>query len=254
MKLEQPQAIRTIFFDAGFTLIRPYPSVPEICYNICQQLSLHVDLSQIEQQMEAMEESYFQRATIDKHTWADEQAIVNFWINYYIDLLRPFVLEHDEVRLRQLAVNINEEFEKHTSWSTYPDVQETLETLRTQGYSLGVISDWGISLGPILRNLQLTPYFDCLLISATMRHAKPSPMLYDRALQRANAIPDYTLHIGDSYVNDVIGARSVGMTPILLDRRGKLTEKNVDCLLIHSLVDVLDLLEVERLEREHQNT
>lgn len=254
MKLEQPQAIRTIFFDAGFTLIRPYPSIPEICYNICHQLSLHVDLSQIEQQMEAMEESYFRRTTIDRHTWADEQAITSFWINYYIDLLRPFVREHDEVRLHKLAININEEFEKHTSWNTYPDVYETLETLRTQGYSLGVISDWGISLGPILRNLHLTPYFDCLLISATTRHAKPSPMLYDRALQRANAIPDYTLHIGDSYVNDVIGARSVGMTPILLDRRGKLTEKNVDCLLIHSLTDVLDLLEVERLEREHQNT
>jgi REG-2-like HAD superfamily hydrolase len=254
MKLEQPQAIRTIFFDAGFTLIRPHPSIPEICYNICRKLSLHVDLSQIAQQMEIMEESYFRRTNIDKHTWADEQAITRFWITYYMDLLRPFIQEHDELRLHELAVDINTEFGKHTSWRTYPDVITTLDTLRAQGYSLGIISDWGISLGAILRNLNLTPYFDCLLISATTRHAKPSPMLYERALQRANAIPDYTIHIGDSYINDVIGARSVGITPILLDRKGSLTDKNMDCLLIHSLTDVLDLLEVERLEREHQST
>jgi putative hydrolase of the HAD superfamily len=69
-------------------------------------------------------------------------------------------------------------------------------------------------------------------------------MLYDLALQRCNAIADYTLHIGDSYVQDVLGARAVGITPILLDREGKLTESHVDCLLIHSLHELLDLLEV----------
>ena len=31
-------------------------------------------------------------------------------------------------------------------------------------------------------------------------------MLYELALQRANSIADYTLHIGDSYIHDVLGA------------------------------------------------
>ena len=42
MPLEQPQSIRTIFFDAGFTLLYPHPSTPEICQRICQQLDLHM--------------------------------------------------------------------------------------------------------------------------------------------------------------------------------------------------------------------
>ncbi|TMD26673.1 MAG: HAD family hydrolase, partial [Chloroflexi bacterium] len=182
-----------------------------------------------------------------RHTWGSEEAISEFWIGYYMNLLRPFIEEHDEHRLYQLALGINEEFDKHTSWQLYPDVIPTLEALRSRGnYTLGVISDWGISLGPILRKLHLTPYFDCLLISAVTRHAKPSPMLYELALQRANSIADYTLHIGDSYIHDVLGARSVGITPVLLDRDRHLDESNVDCLLVHSLTELLDLLEVPR--------
>lgn len=246
MPIEQPQSIRTVFFDAGFTLLHPYPSTAEICLNVCQQLHLHVHLDAVKERMYVAEDYFFRQLRLNRHTWASEQAILEFWIGYYMSLLRPFIEEHDEPRLYQLALAINQEFEKHTSWQMYPDVQPTLEALRASGYTLGIISDWGIALGPILRHLRLTGYFDCLLISAVTRHAKPSPMLYDLALQRANAIADYTLHIGDSYVQDVLGARTVGITPVLLDRSGNLRESNVDCLLVHSLYELLDLLEVGR--------
>ena len=245
MPFEQPQSIRTVFFDAGFTLIRPNPSTPEICQRVCQQLNLHIHLDEVKERMNEAQDYYLRHMSLNRHTWGNEEAISEFWIGYYMTLLRPFIEEHDEHRLYQLAQGINEEFDKHSSWQLYPDVLPTLEALRKHGgYTLGVISDWGISLGPILRQLQLTPYFDYLLISAVTRHAKPSPMLYDLALQRANSIADYTLHIGDSYILDVLGARSVGITPVLLDRDRHVDESNVDCLLVHSLTELLDLLEV----------
>jgi REG-2-like HAD superfamily hydrolase len=247
MPFDQPQSIRTIFFDAGFTLIQPNPSTPEICQQVCKRLDLHIHLDTVQQRMKEAEEYYYRHMRLNRHTWGSEQAISEFWTGYYMNLLRPFIEEHDEQRLRQLAESINQEFDKHTSWQLYPDVLPTLQALRKHGdYTLGVISDWGISLGPILRDLNLTPYFDCLLISAVMQHAKPSPMLYETALQRANSIADYTLHIGDSYILDVLGARSVGITPVLLDRSGRLQESDVDCVLIHSLTDLLDLLEIPR--------
>ncbi len=244
MPIAQPQAIRTIFFDVGFTLLHPYPSLPEICHQVCQQLHLHIHLDEVRDRMHIAEDYFLRQQRLNRHTWASEQAIKEFWIGYYMNLLRPFVEEHDEARLYQLSDAINQEFAKHTSWQMYPDVLPTLDALHARGYTLGAVSDWGIALGPILRHLHLTRYFDCLLISAAMRHAKPSPMLYDLALQRCNAIADYTLHIGDTYVQDVLGARAVGITPVLLDREKKLTESRVDCLLIHSLHELLDLLEV----------
>ncbi len=246
MRIEQPQAVRTIFFDAGFTLVRPYPSILEICQQVCQKLSLHVTVEQLREQVEAAEDFYLRQLRMNRQTWSDDQAIAEFWTGYYMTLLRPFIAEHDEPQLYKLARAINEEFEKHTSWEIYPDVSNTLERLRASHYSLGVISDWGVALGPILREHNLTQYFDCVLISAVTRHAKPSPTLYELALQQANAIPDYSIHIGDSYIQDVLGARAVGITPILLDRAHRLTEQNVDCILVHSLDELLDLLEVEK--------
>lgn len=250
MPLEQPQSIRTIFFDAGFTLLQPQRSTSELCQDICQQMGLHVHLDQIRQAMREAEGFFLRYTNLNRHTWANEQAINEMWISYYVTLLRPFVEEHDERRLFQLATTIVEEYENHTSWQTYSDVLPTLRALKERGYMLGVISDWGISLGPIMRQLRLTHYFDCLIISAAVRQAKPSPALYEMALQRANAIADYTIHIGDTYIQDVLGARAVGITPVLLDRRHKLTESAVDCLLVHSLYELLDLLEVPYHEGE----
>jgi REG-2-like HAD superfamily hydrolase len=246
MPLEQPQSIRTVFFDAGFTLLRPSPSEVEVCQQVCQQLGLHIHLEAMKERMKEAADYYFRQIGQNRHTWASEQTISAFWIDYYMNFLRPFVEEHDEPRLYQLAKAISQEFDKHTSWEVYPDVLDTLTALRKHGYTLGVISDWGIALGSILHHLHLTKYFDCLLVSAATRHAKPSPQLYELALQRANSIADYTLHIGDSYIFDVLGARAVGITPVLLDRERRLEPNNVDCLLVHSLYGLLDLLEIPR--------
>jgi putative hydrolase of the HAD superfamily len=249
MPLQQPQAIRTVFFDAGFTLLHPNPSSPEICQKVCQQLGLHIHIDEFNQRMTEADEYYFRQTRLKRHTWASEQTINEFWIEYYMNLLRPLIEEHNEPLIYELARRITRQFDEHTSWQVYSDVFPVLKTLKAHNYTLGVISDWGIALGPILRRLHLTGYFDCLLVSAVTRHAKPSPALYELALQRSNSIPDYTIHIGDSYIHDVLGARAVGITPILLDRHKHLEENNVDCLLVHSLHDLLELLEVSEKEK-----
>lgn len=244
MPIEQPQSIRTIFFDVGFTLLYPYPSIPEVCWQVCRQLGLHIHLDELTPRMIDAEDFFLRHMRANRQTWSSEAAIGEFWDGYYMNLLRPFVEESDEVRLYQLAHAINEEFGKHTSWQLYPDVLPTLAALHDHGYMLGAISDWSIALGPIMRKLNLTGYFDCLLISATVRHAKPSPYLYEQALQRTDSIADYTLHVGDAYIQDVLGARAVGITPVLLDRQRRLTETAIDCPLIHSLAELLALLEI----------
>ncbi len=246
MLFEQPQSIRTVFFDAGFTLLRPKPSDAEICLEVCKALGLHVQLEAMQQRMHDTEDYYFRQMSLNRYIWSNEQAINEMWLGYYMNLLRPLIEEHDEERLYKLASAITEEYGNPRRWETYPDVLPTLEALRRQKYTMGVISDWGIVLGPILRHLHLIQYFDALLISAVTRYGKPSPYLYDLALQRTDSIADYSLHIGDSYVYDVLGARSVGITPVLLDRPQRLEENVVDCLLVHSLEDLLDLLEVPK--------
>ena len=244
LSLENPQAIRTIFFDVGFTLLRVRPSEAEICQRVCRELDLHIDLEAMQNRLEAAEDYFFQQTRQNRAIWGDQQAIDRLWVGYYTTLLRPLIREHDEQRLHLLARTINAEFGKHTSWETYEDVIPTLDALREHGYTMGVISDWSISLGSILSNLGLTHYFDAVVISAALRHGKPSPYLYEQALERTNSIPDYALHIGDSYVFDVLGARSMGITPIFLDRHNRVNPDKMDCLTIHSLTDLLEVLEI----------
>src|SRR5213080_3979863 len=76
-----------------------------------------------------------------------------------MNLLRPLIEEQNEPLLYELARRITREFDEHTSWQVYPDVFPVLTTLKAHNYILGVISDWGIALGPILRRLHLTSYF-----------------------------------------------------------------------------------------------
>ena len=237
MQFEQPQSIRTVFFDAGFTLLRPTPSDAEICLEVCQSLGLHVQLDAMEQRMKKADDYYFSQVRLNRH----------LWIGYFKNMLRPLIEEHDEARLHRLGSAIANAYGEPKRWDTYPDVLPTLEALRRVGYTMGVISDWGIILGPILRHLNLIQYFDTVIISAATRYAKPAPQLYDLALQRTNSIADYSMHVGDTYVNDVLGARSVGITPVLLDRPHRVEENMVDCLLVHALDEVLDVLEVQRV-------
>ena len=246
MELAQPQAIRTIFFDAGYTLLYPFPSIPEVCQRVCQEVGIHIHLDQIKTRMETVESFFFRQLRVDRNTWANEEAIAEFWVDYYMSLLDPFVKGHNGTNIYHLAYAIFEEFGKPTSWNMYSDVIPTVEILHAHGYSLGIISDWGMTLGPIIRQHQLTRYFNCLLISSVTRHAKPSPRLYELALQRANAISDFTIHVGDSYIHDVLGSRAMGITPILLDRHKRHRRKDMDCLVIHSLHELIGLLEIEQ--------
>ena len=244
MNIEAPQAIRTIFFDAGFTLIRPSPSVIEVCQMVCRQNDLHLDNEALTQQLPAAEAYFFQAIKRNQRTWASENDITIFWTGYYRALLRPFIAEHNETLLERCVRAIIDEFDQHTSWELFPDVLPTLQALQGRGFTIGIISDWGANLIPIIGGLDIGRYFDCVTISAVTRYAKPEAALYDLALRRANAIPDYAIHIGDSYIHDVLGARSVGIAPILLDRPGRLRAEDVDCILIRDLREVLNLLEL----------
>jgi len=243
-QLEAPQAIRTIFFDAGYTLLRPAPSVIEVCQTVCRGYDVLLDREQLATQLTTAEAYFREAGTLEQQTWASEEAITRFWIGYYTALLRPFIAEENDPLLTQCVSAIIDTFRQHTSWELFPDVLPTLQALQGRGFTLGIISDWESSLCAIVHGLDLGSYFDCLIISAVTRHAKPEYQLYETALQRANAIADYAIHIGDSYLHDVLGARSVGITPLLIDRPGRLRTEDVDCLLIRDLREVLDLLEI----------
>lgn len=114
--------------------------------------------------------------------------------------------------------------------------RECLTALRRQPFKLIVVSNANGRLHALLDRLGLTSYFDVVVDSFVERVEKPDPRLFQLALARAGAEPGATLHIGDLYHVDVVGARAAGMHPLLVDT-GDLYG-DADCARVRSVREV----------------
>jgi len=244
--LSQPQAIQAAFFDVGYTMLAPHPSVEDIVKMVCEQRGTPVDRSCLAERIPHAEATLRSLVRDNPWTWSEDSAIEMVWRAYFTDLLTPCLANLSPSDLATCAEEVRIVFEQASSYALFPDVQPVLATLHERDMTLGIISDWGISLSLILRHHDLIQYFNFAVISAAVRLAKPDPELFQTALRRAGTIGDYTLHVGDSYPLDVLGARAAGITPVLLDRAGIYDPGLLDCITIPDLYGLLDVLQIAR--------
>lgn len=102
----------------------------------------------------------------------------------------------------------------------FPETIEVLDALRARGHRLAVVSNWDVSLLEVLDRTGLAARFDAVAISALLGASKPDPLPFTTALRELGAQPRDAIHVGDTYGEDVVGARAAGVRPILLDREG----------------------------------
>ena len=127
------------------------------------------------------------------------------------------------------------------SFALFDDVLPTLKTLNEQKLILGLLTNLDRDMNPICRQLGLEPYIDFVVTSGEVGVDKPKPPIFLAALRQAGVKASEAVHVGDQYKLDVIGARGVGITPILIDRYNLYPEVT-DCPRIHSLTELADYL------------
>ena len=98
-----------------------------------------------------------------------------------------------------------------------PGVPEALKILKDNNFKLAVVSNSNGSVEEILNNLDLGHYFDQIFDSKVVGIEKPDPGFFRYALDMLNAAPETTLHIGDMYHVDILGAWGADIGAILLD-------------------------------------
>jgi putative hydrolase of the HAD superfamily len=103
----------------------------------------------------------------------------------------------------------------------FPDAPPALATLRDRGHELVVVSNWDCSLPDWLGPAGLLKHVAAVVTSAQAGVAKPGLGIFERALEVAGAGPGEAVHVGDSVVNDVGGARAAGIRPVLVARDGR---------------------------------
>jgi putative hydrolase of the HAD superfamily len=89
--------------------------------------------------------------------------------------------------------------------------------------------------------LNLEPYLNFVVSSGQVGVDKPDSRFFYAALEKAKVEPTEAVHVGDQYKLDVIGARGVNITPILIDRCDLYPQVS-DCPRIHSLNELAQYL------------
>ena len=102
----------------------------------------------------------------------------------------------------------------------FEDVVPTLIVLRERGMILGLISNMNMQGVDLLDDLGLSNHVDFAVTSGEVGVEKPNPLAFQTALIRAGVEADEAVMIGDQPSSDIVGAASVGIAPILIDRDG----------------------------------
>ncbi len=120
---------------------------------------------------------------------------------------------------RACAAEMVAAWERHENFSLYDDVPPTFAELRRHGLRLGLVSNGQRDLGAFVSHHGLD--VDVAVGSAAFGRTKPHPSIFLAALEPLGAEPEHAAMVGDSYADDIEGARSLGMQAFLLDRDGR---------------------------------
>ncbi|MEZ6194943.1 MAG: HAD family hydrolase [Planctomycetota bacterium] len=210
---------RAVFFDAGFTLVEPVRAVPEVYLEAAAALGAALD-------REAFLAHFgptWRRVNLDyrsRHPGLETSEALEreAWRHFTRAVAAPFeALErvHEAWHDRLVA-----HFDAPASWRPIEGAREVLGTLRRRGIALAVVSNWHRALHRILAGLELDRDLDLVLTSSDSGRKKPHPAIFAEARRRLDLDAASVRHVGDSWPDDVEGARAAAIEPIWFNPRG----------------------------------
>ena len=126
-------------------------------------------------------------------------------------------------------------------WETVSDdTKPTLAALRARGFRLAVVSNANGTLHRAFARLGLTDTVDAVFDSCDEGVEKPDPRFFQLALDRVGANAATTVHVGDLFHVDVVGARAAGIEPVLLDIANLYPD--ADCTRVRALSELVRTL------------
>lgn len=210
-----------VFLDVGWTLAYPHASMWEILAELCGESGAPVTPEACERLVHGLwrvaaeeAERQFRGGTRTGYPDSDAEFAAMF------EQLGRVVFgqlgaggDHGALSRRFL-----ERFWSEANWAVFPDVPEALRALRARGIRLGVLSNAPSDLPRLLDRLGITPLVDFAVVSAVEGVRKPDSRIFRAALARAGVAPAAAVHVGDLYVEDVLGGSAAGLRTLLMER------------------------------------
>eukprot|EP01097_Dermamoeba_algensis_P009560 TRINITY_DN6763_c0_g1_i1.p1 TRINITY_DN6763_c0_g1~~TRINITY_DN6763_c0_g1_i1.p1 ORF type:complete len:270 (+),score=40.52 TRINITY_DN6763_c0_g1_i1:110-919(+) len=112
------------------------------------------------------------------------------------------------------------QFATRAAWSLLPGALPVLQFLKQSEIETFIVSNTDSRLHQLLKELGVEEYFTCVLLSCEVGSSKPDVGIFREILKRRPLLsPQHIIHIGDSYFNDYLPPRSIGMESVLIQPR-----------------------------------
>ena len=205
-------APRAILLDALGTLISLEPPAPRLVALLRERHAIEVGAGDAEHALRA-EMSHYRRQCARA---VDAGSLAALRLECAAILGREFGGAVGELPPADLVPTLLESLH----FAPFPEVPAALGRWRAAGARLVVASNWDISLHAVLRETGLRERLDGVATSAEVGASKPAGELFAAALALAGAAAGEAIHVGDSFTEDVEGARAAGIEAVWLRRDG----------------------------------
>ncbi len=211
---------QAVFFDAGETLLAAHPSFPELFAMVMREHGHDVAPTEVDRALEAAYSTSIEAlGPLRSTTWSTSpERSRTFWRALYQAMFSYWGIQDGDGALFDALFD---RFTRYESYRLFSDAVPTVSRLRQAGLVTGLISNFEGWLEGMLIEMEVAHLFDVLVISGKEGMEKPDPGIFHLALERTGTHPRESVYVGDNPEVDVEGAAAVGMTPVLIDRRGR---------------------------------
>ena len=123
----------------------------------------------------------------------------------------------DPESLQEIARVYADSFLVHPP-TLHSQAKPVLNDVKAMGLRIGLISNTGMTPGTtfraFLKQQGMSGYFDTMIFSDEVKLAKPNDQIFLMTLRAMGAKPSETVHVGDHVINDVVGAKRLGMKTV----------------------------------------
>ena len=201
--------LRAVLFDVDFTLFRPGPELgPEGYRRVGERHGLALEPGRYD----AARAAAIEKLQGERELVHDDEI----WIAFTEQIVRGMGGDADGAR--ECATDMVRAWEQHENFSLYDDALPVLDELRRHGLKIGLVTNGQRDLDEFVAHHRLE--VDAMVGSRLHGNIKPHPSIFVSALERLGVAPADAAMVGDSYEDDIEGARALGMRAILLDRDG----------------------------------
>jgi len=232
--------IRAVLFDWFNTLVRYEPPREELHSRALREFGIEISPLELLPAVLAADKYFFEENALSPVEKRSPEEKAKVYIRYQDIVLTGVGVKVD----KGLVVKIMEKSQQLFGvfdLVLFDDVLPTLQTLKEQNFILGLLTNATKDMISNQHKLGLESYLAFIITSEEVEADKPQPPIFLVALDRAGVSASEAIYVGDQYELDVIGARGVGITPILIDRFGSYAELT-DCSRISSLPELMKYL------------